>query len=127
MHQAYASQYGTACVVIEDGDKASEVVEYAGEIGAVTNEGKGEVFVVRFPGSRGPECYSKDALRRSFRKRYVRETIVPGVAVTFFTEEQVPEGKVTSVGGLVPHSGHRLTVAPIGFGDHVVQGFSVHS
>jgi len=36
MYESYASQYGVPAVVVEQGDKAKDVISYAKEIGAVT-------------------------------------------------------------------------------------------
>lgn len=67
MYEGYARQYGTSCVVIEEGDNPDEVIEFAEEVEAKTYEGENEVIVVQFPGRPGPECYSERALRASMK------------------------------------------------------------
>lgn len=127
MFEKCTSQYDVPCVAIEPGDKSEEVIAYAKEIGAVTYEGRDPVLVVQFEEERGPECYSELALARSFRKRYERFTPT-GVKVVFFTEDDVPEGAVKSIGDPEPpRGGLALTVAPVVIGNAVIQGFSVRT
>lgn len=67
MRLSYASQYGTACVVIEDGDRASDVIDCAVMNEATYLEDEEECVVADFQRGVGPEIYTKEALRRSIR------------------------------------------------------------
>ena len=66
MRQISASQYGTACVQLHEGDDVDEVIEFAEEQGAMYEEEPGDwTYVIEFPG-RFPELYTERALRGSF-------------------------------------------------------------
>ena len=66
MRTIFASQYGTACIQLHEGDDIDEVIEQAEIEGALYEEEPGEdSYVVEFPG-RFPELYTKRALRGSF-------------------------------------------------------------
>jgi hypothetical protein len=70
MQEGYATQYRTPCVIVEDGDTADEVVDFARDISAVTYEGQEEVLVIELrPGIQ--ECYSERALRSSMQEKSV--------------------------------------------------------
>lgn len=64
MKVEYAEQYRCACILVEPGDTADEVIGKCDEEGAIcTWEGEQDC-VVRLP-DRPQEVYSREALRRS--------------------------------------------------------------
>ena len=66
MKLGYAKQYNAPCVILEPGDHASDVIDFATARGAIYQERpEDQFFVVQFPG-RPKEPYSERALRRSF-------------------------------------------------------------
>ncbi len=66
MRQIFASQYGTACIQLHEGDDFDEVIEFAKEQGAIYEEEPNDwVYVFEFPG-RFPELYTNRALKGSF-------------------------------------------------------------
>lgn len=60
----YAEQYRCACIVIEPGDTAEQVIEECATEGALCDWEGEEDCVVQFPG-RPQEVYSREALHRS--------------------------------------------------------------
>ena len=65
MRIAYAEQFKTASVVIEEGDNnAAEIIQEAEQNDAVY-DADDHYLVVRFPG-RPDETYTEEALRRTF-------------------------------------------------------------
>jgi len=68
MRLGFARQYQKACIIIELGDSAEDVMEMADRENAIFIEGPNEVedkaYCVKFP-DRPKELYSASALRRS--------------------------------------------------------------
>lgn len=70
MRTIYSGQYNCACIAIEDGDTAEDVIERCQIDGAIFNEPVDEstteeTYCIQFPTRGFPELYSENALRRS--------------------------------------------------------------
>lgn len=77
MREIHAEQYGTSCVVIEDGDTADDVIKYADEIGARYYDGEDNMVVVDIGRGVGAEVYTESALRRSMHPQPGRGRMGP--------------------------------------------------
>lgn len=71
MKTMWSDQYKKGCVVVEAGDTLDEIIEKAKDNDAFYFDGEDECFVISFEDKPerlvGPELYTEEALRRSFK------------------------------------------------------------
>lgn len=72
MHTDWSDQYQKPCIILPEGHgcSADEVIKHARHMGAIDREDgpDDECFVVELRADIGPELWTEEALRRSFKE-----------------------------------------------------------